>query len=67
MSGRMNQIHLLLSQEDYAMIMTVMNENLGETSEETQSTKAIAKNERKSQQVDEMQKPKVCKCVFVLI
>ncbi|XP_051160676.1 intermembrane lipid transfer protein Vps13 isoform X3 [Leptopilina boulardi] len=61
MSGRMNKIHLLLSQEDYAMIMTVMDENLGEKSEEAQSNKVVARSERKSQQIDDLQKSKVFK------
>lgn len=60
MSGRMNEIHLLLSHEDYLMIMTVMDENLGEQSEDAQSSKVAPKNERKSQQIDELQKTKVC-------
>ncbi|XP_043479643.1 vacuolar protein sorting-associated protein 13 isoform X2 [Leptopilina heterotoma] len=61
MSGRMNEIHLLLSHEDYVMIMTVMDENLGEQNEDAQSSKVVPRNERKSQQIDELQRTKVFK------
>ncbi|KAI4483365.1 hypothetical protein M0802_013464 [Mischocyttarus mexicanus] len=38
MYGRLNKINLLLSQEDYATLMKVLEENLGETIEEPKST-----------------------------
>ena len=61
MSGRLNKINLLLSHEDYLMIMNVLSENLGETFEEPQKNQMVVRHDRKSQQVDEYQKSKICK------
>ncbi|XP_033213445.1 vacuolar protein sorting-associated protein 13 isoform X2 [Belonocnema kinseyi] len=61
MSGRLNKINLLLSQEDYAMIMNVLSENLGETIEEPHTNQVAVKTDRKSQQVDEFRRNTVCK------
>ncbi|KAI4489144.1 hypothetical protein M0804_004642 [Polistes exclamans] len=38
MYGRLNKINMLLSQEDYATVMKVLEENLGESVEEPKST-----------------------------
>lgn len=37
MSGRLNKIELLISQEDYGMVMKVLSENLGETIDDPES------------------------------
>ena len=56
MSGRMNKINLLLSQEDYAMFMNVLSENLGETVEEPQTYQVDLRSDVKAQEVDEFRK-----------
>ncbi|XP_035721159.1 vacuolar protein sorting-associated protein 13-like isoform X2 [Vespa mandarinia] len=48
MSGRLNKINLLLSQEDYATIMKVLEENLGESMEEPKPTQISGHNDKKS-------------------
>ncbi|KAK2581118.1 hypothetical protein KPH14_007937 [Odynerus spinipes] len=48
MSGRLNKINLLLSQEDYATIMKVLEENLGESIEEPKSTQIPGHCDKKS-------------------
>lgn len=53
MSGRLNKINLLLSKEDYATILKVLEQNLGETIEDAkpaQGAPAI-----KSEQIEEVQ------------
>lgn len=40
MSGRLNKINLLLSKEDYATILKVLEQNLGETFEDPKSVQA---------------------------
>ena len=58
MSGRLKKINLLLSQGDYAMIMTTLNENLGEVVEEP-SKHCNVRTDRKSH--SEPSKTTVCK------
>ncbi|XP_072763012.1 intermembrane lipid transfer protein Vps13 isoform X2 [Anoplolepis gracilipes] len=41
MSGRLNKINLLLSKEDYAMILKVLEHNLGETFEDPKPVQAV--------------------------
>lgn len=48
MSGRLNKINLLLSQEDYATIMKVLEENLGESIEEAKPTQISGYNDKRS-------------------
>jgi len=48
MSGRLNKINLLLSKEDYATILKVLEQNLGETFEDpklVQAAPSIVKSE----------------------
>ncbi|KZC12683.1 Vacuolar protein sorting-associated protein 13A, partial [Dufourea novaeangliae] len=47
MSGRLNKINLLISKEDYATAMKVLEENLGEKIEETNPGQNALSNERK--------------------
>lgn len=48
MSGRLKRIELLLSQEDYATILKVLEENLGELIDEPSPSQSVARNDRKS-------------------
>ncbi|XP_031777535.1 vacuolar protein sorting-associated protein 13 isoform X3 [Nasonia vitripennis] len=50
MSGRLKRIDVLLNQEDYAMIMSTLSENLGESFEDgaAVTTQSVAKVDRKS-------------------
>ncbi|XP_043267936.1 vacuolar protein sorting-associated protein 13 isoform X2 [Venturia canescens] len=48
MSGKLNTIELLLSQEDYATILRVLEENLGEAMEEPNQTQSVVRNTRKT-------------------
>lgn len=41
MSGRLNKINLLLSKEDYAMVLKVLEQNLGETFEDSKPVQAV--------------------------
>ncbi|XP_039312283.1 vacuolar protein sorting-associated protein 13 isoform X2 [Solenopsis invicta] len=41
MSGRLNKINLLLSKEDYATILKVLEQNLGETFEDSKPVQAV--------------------------
>ncbi|XP_015584675.1 vacuolar protein sorting-associated protein 13 isoform X2 [Cephus cinctus] len=47
MSGRLNLIELLLSQEDYAMVMKVLEGNLGETIEDPNPPKVVDLRDRR--------------------
>nr|XP_050858456.1 intermembrane lipid transfer protein Vps13 isoform X2 [Vespula vulgaris] len=47
MFGRLNKINLLLSQEDYATIMKVLEENLGESIEESKPTQTSGYSDKK--------------------
>ncbi|XP_034937793.1 vacuolar protein sorting-associated protein 13 isoform X2 [Chelonus insularis] len=46
MSGRLQQIEVLMSKEDYAMILKVLEENLGEAIEDPQVTMPAVRTER---------------------
>lgn len=59
MSGRLKKINLLLSQGDYAMIMTTLDENLGETIEDNVAKNPVARSNKKIQ--EEPAKSIVCK------
>ena len=55
MSGRLNKINLLLSKEDYATILKVLEQNLGETFEDpkpVQAAPSVVKSERSELQVN---------------
>ncbi|XP_018341629.1 PREDICTED: vacuolar protein sorting-associated protein 13C isoform X1 [Trachymyrmex septentrionalis] len=41
MSGRLNKINLLLSKEDYVTVLKVLEQNLGETFEDSKSVQAV--------------------------
>ncbi|XP_023289292.1 vacuolar protein sorting-associated protein 13 isoform X2 [Orussus abietinus] len=45
--GRLKKIELLLSQEDYAMIMKVLNENLSESIDDSPPSRAVVQKDRK--------------------
>ncbi|XP_076249315.1 vacuolar protein sorting 13C isoform X2 [Calliopsis andreniformis] len=47
MSGRLNKINVLLSKEDYATALKVLEENLGEKVEDTKVTQNISQTEKR--------------------
>ncbi|XP_076681161.1 vacuolar protein sorting 13C isoform X2 [Andrena cerasifolii] len=47
MSGRLNKISVLLSKEDYATVMKVLEENLGETMEDIKVAQNVSPTEKK--------------------
>nr|XP_012230348.1 PREDICTED: vacuolar protein sorting-associated protein 13C isoform X2 [Linepithema humile] len=55
MSGRLNKINLLLSKEDYATILKVLEQNLGETFEDPKSAVQAAPSIVKSERSGELQ------------
>ncbi|KAG7211251.1 hypothetical protein KM043_010561 [Ampulex compressa] len=52
MSGRLNRINLLLSQEDYGTVLKVLEENLGETVEGPRSMEVVMHPDKKCTSVD---------------
>lgn len=48
MSGKLKTIELLLSQEDYATILRVLDENLGEMIEEPSRVQSVVQNTKKT-------------------
>lgn len=65
MSGRLKRVDVLLNQEDYAMIMSTLSENLGESVEDggTVTTQTVAKVDRKSI-AEEPSKTTTCKLLL---
>ena len=61
MSGRLERIELLLSQEDYAMILRVLEENLGESIEEQSHTQSIVTRNDRKLISDDLRKSALCK------
>lgn len=61
MFGRLNKINLLLSQEDYATIMKVLEENLGESIEESKPTQTSGYSDKKC--LSDQNKRKISKCI----
>ncbi|XP_058806498.1 intermembrane lipid transfer protein Vps13 isoform X2 [Phymastichus coffea] len=57
MSGRLKSINVLLNQEDYAMIMATLSENLGETVEDKASITHVPRIERKQTLTEESVRP----------
>lgn len=47
MSGRLNKINILISKEDYATTLKVLEKNLGETVEDTKLTASVSQSEKK--------------------
>ncbi|XP_043520217.1 vacuolar protein sorting-associated protein 13 isoform X6 [Frieseomelitta varia] len=47
MSGRLNKINILISKEDYATAMKVLEKNLGETAEDKKFTTSVNQSEKK--------------------
>lgn len=47
MSGRLNKINILISKEDYATALKVLEKNLGETVEDTKLTASVSQSEKK--------------------
>lgn len=47
MSGRLNKINILISKEDYATAMKVLEKNLGETAEDKKFTASVNQSEKK--------------------
>lgn len=47
MSGRLNKINILISKEDYATAMRVLEKNLGETAEDKKFTANVNQSEKK--------------------
>lgn len=47
MSGRLNKINILISKEDYATALKVLERNLGETVEDTKLTTSVSQSEKK--------------------
>lgn len=61
MSGRLKSINVLLNQEDYAMIMATLTENLGEIVEDVAPTPQVSRAERKQTLTGEPSKMTICK------
>lgn len=47
MSGRLNKINILISKEDYATALKVLEKNLSETVEDTKLTASVSQSEKK--------------------
>ncbi|XP_053986716.1 intermembrane lipid transfer protein Vps13 isoform X2 [Hylaeus volcanicus] len=47
MSGRLNKINVLISKEDYVTALKVLEENLGETAEDTKAVQTVGQTEKK--------------------
>lgn len=46
MSGRLNKINILISKEDYATALKVLEENLGEMAEDIKVLQNVSQNEK---------------------
>jgi hypothetical protein len=59
MSGRLKHINLLMNHEDYAMIITTLSENLGETIDDGVSVHQVSRTDKKNVQIN---RTSTCKC-----
>lgn len=55
MSGRLNKINILISKEDYATAMKVLEQNLGETAEDKKFTTSVVSHSEKKFEVEVLQ------------